>query len=382
MSQAIQNPGDCCSECPESEAAANIPGPQGDTGAAGANGTDGVNAFTVLTAQFVQPAADANVTVDVEDSTWMGVGQYLFCVTGGYYQVVTKPTSTSVQLKNLGYTGNAAPTTVIASASQISPGGIKGEDGSSAAGDLLAANDLSDLDDADTALSNLGGTTVGKAFFKLSNPGAVRFTRIDAANTVTARTAAEMRTDLSLVPGTDVQAYDADLAAIAALVSAADRLAYATGAGTWALATFTAFGRSLLDDATAVAARSTLGSVLPRYGCLGVLAAVDLNVGTNDNAITIESARYRIDKVVVENASINLTTVTAGLFTAAGGGGTTIAADQALSALTASSKFLDLTLAGIAATDVFTDGTLYFRTGTPQGAAATANVYVFGYKYD
>jgi len=55
---------------------------------------------------------------------------------------------------------------------------------------------------------------------------------------------------------------------------------------------------------------------------------------------------------MVENASISMTTATAGLFTAAGGAGTTIAADQALAALTASSKILDLTLQAVTGTDV------------------------------
>lgn len=45
---------------------------------------------------------------------------------------------------------------------------------------------------------NTVGTTVGQAILNLANPSATRFIRINADNTVTARTAAEMRTDLGL----------------------------------------------------------------------------------------------------------------------------------------------------------------------------------------
>ncbi len=74
----------------------------------------------------------------------------------------------------------------------------------------------------------------------------------------TNRTIAQLLTDLA-VPGTTFQPLDSDLTALAGLAVAADTLPYGSGSHTMALATFTTFARSLLDDADASTALSTLG---------------------------------------------------------------------------------------------------------------------------
>lgn len=54
------------------------------------------------------------------------------------------------------------------------------------------------------------------------------------------------------------QPLDADLTAIAALSSAADKVPYSTGAQAWSLATLTLAGRNLIDDADVATQRATL----------------------------------------------------------------------------------------------------------------------------
>lgn len=148
---------------------------------------------------------------------------------------------------------------------------------------------LGDWQPLDATLTALSGITTA-ADKLIYSTGADQFATTNL--TEFARTilddedAATARATLGVSIGSQVQAYDATLAALAALTGSADKLPYFNGSETAALATLTAFARTLLDDADAAAARSTLGAApIASPTFTGTPAAPTAAGGTNTTQI-------------------------------------------------------------------------------------------------
>lgn len=271
-----------------------------------------VNTINLVDSGITQPklAANAIATVNIVDSgvttAKLASGAVTISKLGLSSGELSGAVITASSIPSGSYASGSIPTAavednaiVFAKIQQVASGVLLGR-ASAGSGSVesitLTAAGRALLDDADAAAQRTtlgletmavqpasgvaitGGTAVlssGTITYAAINGGVISgITDLAIADGGTgASTASGARTNLGLVIGTDVQAYDPALASIAGLTTASGQFIYTTASDTYATATITAAGRAILDDADASAQRTTLG--------LGSLA-VKNTVGSGD----------------------------------------------------------------------------------------------------
>ena len=257
--------------------------------------------------------ADAGFVLTTDGSITVGTTDLAFTQFSGAGAITAgdglskSGTTIAADLKaNGGLVIESSEIAVDLAASSIT-GTLAVSDGGTGATSVSAAQQALDLEPGvdvqaqNAILSDLAGLTQAAnklPFFDSGSTAATTDLTAFARTLLDDGSASAVQTTLSLVPGTNIQSYDAGLASIAGLTTSANKGIYATASDTYATFDLTAFGRSILDDADASAVRSTLGLVINTdvqgysavTATLAGLSSADGNfIVGNGSAFTVES---------------------------------------------------------------------------------------------
>ena len=218
---------------------------------------------------------DATLPIDFEAGDILMVSNYSFsspthtynfAVINNTYGLATASAPGIVQIQQTASLQDWNGSSYVLQAGDVYGTLVGGDqNGANTDGIAMSGHTHSQYQPVDPTLTALAGVTTsankliyasGTDTFTTTDLSSFGRTLIDDADNTAARST------LGLVIGTNVQAYDAGLQSIAGLTTAADNIIYTTALDTYATATLTSFGRSLIDDADNTAARSTLGVVI------------------------------------------------------------------------------------------------------------------------
>lgn len=131
---------------------------------------------------------------------------------------------------------------------------------------------------------------------------------VSDGNTVTFTDGTNIDVAVSATDTVTIGISDAGLNSIAGLTTAADKMIYTTSSDTYAVTSLTSFGRSLIDDADAAAARTTLG-----VDAAGTDNSTDVTLTGARNYITISSQTITVGEIDISddtNLAVDSSTIT------------------------------------------------------------------------
>jgi len=273
--------------------------------------------FDAVAAAFVAASGHTHdgSTYEGAPITKIGPAQDIVVATGGAIPKTTNTVdlgSATYQYKDLYIDGTAYVDAIDFNGTVLTPTGIELNYVAGATSAIQTQLNAKQPLDADlTAIAGLTSAANKLPYFTGSGTAAVADFSAFGRTLVDDADAATARTTLGLAIGTNVQAYDAELAALAGLTSAADKLPYFTGSGTASVADLTTFGRSLIDDADAATARTTLGLVIGTnvQAYDADLAAIAALTPTDNNFIVGNGTAFVAESGATARTSLGLGTI-------------------------------------------------------------------------
>lgn len=221
-----------------------------------------------------------------------------FATTGSFSTTLNVTANTNVTLPSTGTLATLNGVETFTNKTLTTPV-INTPDINGGTADGLASLSILDSDSTHNLIIDTGSNLTQNRTLNLNTGDNNRTLDISASNVTISSFGATLiddadastaRTTLGLVIGTNVQAYDAGLQSIAGLTTSANQMIYTTALDTYTTTTLTPFARTILDDVDAATARSTL-----------VINATNTPYSNATSGLTATDTQAAIDEITTRN---------------------------------------------------------------------------------